>query len=479
MIEGPNGCGKTTLAWIMAGLLVPSEGVAAVAGTKARSSTCAGLSFQHACLQLERAYVRDEVADAAAVSPAEADDALVAVGLDPLVFGARRIDSLSGGEQRRVAIAGLLAQRRGLMILDEPYAGLDASGAEALTNVLAELRASGVTIVVVTHDHEGTEAIADRRIRLDQGRVVHDTASPPPAPQPIDPGERPRRAPAIHLFRVLPKPGPLHRVRAATKIAALVAIGVTLAISPEWRTIGAIAALLAVGMVVGRVPLGARPRLPRWFAIAVLFGLGINFIAGGPPNLHILGSTIGCGAALDWLRATSIAALLFVSALLVSWTTPFAEVPGALAALTRPARWLRLPVDEWVTTAAIGLRSLPLMIDEVRTLFAARRLRTPPRGEPVSQPPRAGRPPARGHRDHRGASRPRLRRGAHGSRPARGEHGPGAARRPRRVFRRGTGARARRRVRLCLIADRLIGQRAIEGMSRLFASAALPSLGRW
>ena len=187
-----------------------------------------------------------------------------------------------------------------------------------------------------------------------------------------------RALPGIHLFRVLPIPGPLHRVRAATKIAALVAIGVTLAISPEWRTIGVIAALLAVGMVVGRIPLGARPRLPRWFAIAVLFGLGINFIAGGPPNVHVLGYTIGCGAALDWLRATSIAAILFVSALLVSWTTPFAEVPGALAALTRPARWLRLPVDEWVTTAAIGLRSLPLMIDEVRTLFAARRLRTPP-----------------------------------------------------------------------------------------------------
>ncbi|HEY3832247.1 MAG TPA: ATP-binding cassette domain-containing protein, partial [Acidimicrobiia bacterium] len=155
VIEGPNGCGKSTLAWIMAGLLVPSEGIAAVAGTHARASTHAGLSFQHARLQLQRASVRDEVTDAAAVTPAEADAALAAVGLDPVVFGARRIDSLSGGEQRRVAIASLLAQQRGLVVLDEPYAGLDASGAEALTNLLAGLRASGVTIVVVTHDHEG------------------------------------------------------------------------------------------------------------------------------------------------------------------------------------------------------------------------------------------------------------------------------------------------------------------------------------
>ena len=76
----------------MAGLLVPSEGVAAVAGTKALVDLRAGLSFQHAAPQLQRGYVRDEVTDAAAVSPAQADAALVAVGLDPLVFGARRID---------------------------------------------------------------------------------------------------------------------------------------------------------------------------------------------------------------------------------------------------------------------------------------------------------------------------------------------------------------------------------------------------
>ncbi len=378
VIEGANGSGKSTLAWIIAGLVVPSEGAVTVGGERAHEARLVALSFQHARLQLQRTTVRDEVADAAQVSPAEADAMLATVGLDPHVFGARRIDDLSGGEQRRVALAGLLAQQRSVVILDEPFAGLDAAGSGALTAVLAQLRRRGATILVVTHDRGAIELMADRRVTLDAGRVVHDSAPKRVLPPLERPAGRRRRAFGMHLFRVLPSPGPLHRVGAATKLLALVAIGVVLAISPEWRTIAAVAAALAVGLFAGRVPWSARPRLPHWFGVALLVGLGVNFIAGGPPNVHVLGTTIGCGAAIDWLRATSIAAILVVAALLVSWTTPFADIPAALDALGRPARWLRLPVDEWVITTAIGMRSMPLMIEEVRTLFAARRLRATP-----------------------------------------------------------------------------------------------------
>jgi energy-coupling factor transport system permease protein len=154
-------------------------------------------------------------------------------------------------------------------------------------------------------------------------------------------------------------------------------MGVMLAVSPEWRTIAAAAAVVVLGFVAARVPWGARPRLPQWFWIVFAIGFGLNFIAGGPPNVHIAGATIGCGALIDWLRATSIALLLLAGAILVSWTTPLADVPAALAALTRPLRWVRLPVDEWLETAAVALRAMPLMTDEIRTLLAARRLRTP------------------------------------------------------------------------------------------------------
>ncbi len=384
VVQGPNGSGKTTLAWIIAGLVAPSEGEAFIAGEPARDSGHAGLSFQHARLQLQRTFVREELMDAAAVGMADADSALTSVGLDPARYGARRVDTLSGGEMRRVAIAGLLLQRRDVIILDEPFAGLDRDATEALTAMLVELRSRGVTIVMVTHDYDDRALVADRHIVLEEGRIVSDSA-PADAVAPVGTSElrRPRRSAGIHLFRVLPDEGPLHRVAAATKLVALVALGATLAVSPEWRTIAAVAGVIAVGLVGGRVPLNARPRLPRWFVAALLIGLALNFIAGGPPNVHVLGFTIGCGAAIDWLRATSIAALLLVAALLVSWTTPFADVPPALRTLTRPIRWLRVPVDEWLVTTAIGLRCLPLMTDEVRTLLAARQLRSEP---PIRRP---------------------------------------------------------------------------------------------
>src|SRR6185503_5921854 len=98
-----------------------------------------------------------------------------------------------------------------------------------------------------------------------------------PSPPTSTSSARPARASSLHLFRVLPSPGPLHRVGAAAKLVALLAIGVTLAVSPEWRTIAAMTAAVVVGLVVGRVPLGARPRLPRWFLAVLLVSLGLNF----------------------------------------------------------------------------------------------------------------------------------------------------------------------------------------------------------
>jgi energy-coupling factor transporter ATP-binding protein EcfA2 len=168
LVVGHNGSGKSTLAWIIAGLLHPSEGIVRVEGT-------VGLAFQHARLQLLRPTVLDEVRVAAHVDAIAARNALIAVGLDPLVFATKRIDELSGGQMRRVVLADALAARPRVILLDEPFAGLDAQGRQELEAVLAHIRASqGIALVIVAHDRDLPPGLVDRVVELDRGRIVRD-----------------------------------------------------------------------------------------------------------------------------------------------------------------------------------------------------------------------------------------------------------------------------------------------------------------
>ena len=173
LVVGANGSGKSTLAWILAGLLAPTEGEATLSGEPLdRAGSKVAISFQHARLQLFRPTVGADVAWGRGVEREDVDPALEAVGLDPDEIRDRRIDALSGGQQRRVALAGLLARRPELLILDEPFAGLDHEGRETLIGVLGRLRANGLAIVVVSHDYEDAEEYVDRVVALEDGRVI-------------------------------------------------------------------------------------------------------------------------------------------------------------------------------------------------------------------------------------------------------------------------------------------------------------------
>jgi energy-coupling factor transport system ATP-binding protein len=176
LIVGGNGSGKSTLAWIMAGVLRPSRGVALLGGQPVWTRVgSVGLAFQHARLQLQRATVAQDVRAAGAPDDKAAAAALAAVGLNVTELGDRRIDELSGGQQRRVALAGILARQPDVLVLDEPLAGLDEPSQEALIGVLSDLRRrQGLTVVVISHDLDGMDRVCDRVVRLDRGRVVAD-----------------------------------------------------------------------------------------------------------------------------------------------------------------------------------------------------------------------------------------------------------------------------------------------------------------
>jgi energy-coupling factor transport system ATP-binding protein len=174
IVVGPNGSGKSTLAWILAGLLTPSEGKVTIDdGPLSIADGHTAMAFQHARLQLLRPNVADDVRFGLDIDDAGVDKALSDVGLAPDRFRERRIDELSGGEQRRVALAGVLARKPRLLVLDEPLAGLDAPSREALVQVLGRMP-EDLTTVVVTHDTEDAERIADRALVLARGHVTAD-----------------------------------------------------------------------------------------------------------------------------------------------------------------------------------------------------------------------------------------------------------------------------------------------------------------
>lgn len=177
LILGGNGSGKSTLAWIMAGLTEPSTGTALLDG-KAMTAHVGdvGLAFQHSRLQLQRRTVSEDIAAAAGPETGSATvaAAMDAVGLDRSL-AARGIDSLSGGQMRRVVLAGLIARKPRVLVLDEPLAGLDPPGRDDIIEVLAGLRERGVSIIVISHDVDGMDTVCSRTIVMADGHIVSDS----------------------------------------------------------------------------------------------------------------------------------------------------------------------------------------------------------------------------------------------------------------------------------------------------------------
>jgi energy-coupling factor transport system ATP-binding protein len=102
-------------------------------------------------------------------------DALRLVGVDPDVFGRRSPFSLSGGETRRVAIAGVLAMQPEVLVLDEPAAGLDPQGKQEILGQIRTLhRERGLTVIMITHSMDEAAQLADRIVVMNRGQVAMD-----------------------------------------------------------------------------------------------------------------------------------------------------------------------------------------------------------------------------------------------------------------------------------------------------------------
>lgn len=188
-LVGASGAGKTTLLHFLNGLLRPERrGCVTIFGQDTADSRCdldalrrrVGLVFQHAHQQLFERFVGDDVAYGPrqlGLERAEVRkrvyEALSAVGLDPETFIDRHTFSLSGGEMRRVALAGVLAMQPEVLLLDEATTGLDPRGRREVHHLLRTLRDDqGVTIVLVSNDMEEVAALADTVTVLQEGQTV-------------------------------------------------------------------------------------------------------------------------------------------------------------------------------------------------------------------------------------------------------------------------------------------------------------------
>ncbi|MAU80766.1 energy-coupling factor transporter transmembrane protein EcfT [Gordonia sp. Z-3] len=175
-------------------------------------------------------------------------------------------------------------------------------------------------------------------------------------------------------LRQVPGDSMVHRLWAGTKLIVVLMLSVMTWVLPSWPSLGMVAAFVVITAVAAGIPLGAIPRPPWWF-----WGL---IIAGG-----LLNVMFGPAALIVYLRAVTLGLVLVASSILVIWTTPMADIAPAIATLMRPLRIFRLPVDEWAVAIALCLRGMPMLIDELRMLRAAHRLRP-------SAPPRSGHPAA-------------------------------------------------------------------------------------
>ena len=369
LITGENGSGKSTLAWVLAGLIKPTDGTVTIDGAPAAESVgTVALSFQHARLQLQRPTVAEDILAAAGfdakLAPEEGDTfaatSLHRVGL-PADLAGRSIDELSGGQMRRVAIAGLLASRPRVLVLDEPLAGLDRESRRGLLELLGHMRrAHGLTLVVISHDLVDMGLACTRTIEVTDGTVAPPGASPGQSAtsQPA----RPRRGGLV--FRPVPGTSALHRLGPATKIGVLAAATIASLVVPGWPTIAVLAVLLTAGVAAAKLPLAVVPRVP-WPVAGIIALGGVAAAAGGGIVLYA--------------ESMLLTALFFALSLLLIWTTRVEELPAAFTRVASPLRRLGLPVNEWAYSVTFAVRTLPLLRDEFRVLIAARRLRAPVR----------------------------------------------------------------------------------------------------
>lgn len=182
----------------------------------------------------------------------------------------------------------------------------------------------------------------------------------------------------VVLLRPVPGTSAIHELWAGTKIIVVLGFSALMAFYPDWVPLALVTILIGIAVRMARIPRGVLPSVPTWLWLLLLVGCVTAAIGGGEPYVHLGSFEIAFGGLLKFVRITVVSLVLLGLGMLVSWTTNIADIAPAVARLGRPFRFFRIPVDDWAVALALALRAFPMLLDEFRLLYAARRLRPRP-----------------------------------------------------------------------------------------------------
>ncbi|GDY90109.1 putative ABC transporter ATP-binding protein [Bifidobacteriaceae bacterium MCC01971] len=392
-LMGVNGSGKSTLVRMLCALAAPTAGSIEVAGVPVAATGRRGRNArpkpanrrQLAQLRRHVGYVMqhpehqlfaDTVAEDVAYGPrnqglAEAEVAdRVRESLDLLHIGHladRSPFDLSGGQQRLAAIAGVLACNPDVLIMDEPTASLDAQAKKRIHELLRMLKSRGVTVLIITHDWEEAEQIADRVVRMPiagaagaESISATETAFPAESVSPDKPAH-----------------SVIHRLDPRVKMVGFLAAMFTMfAVNTPLQLALGIAITLAVIAAARLNPLRVLESIHPILILLVLMGVVNLFVVRTGTPVVALGplSITDQGVAIAVLYACRFALVIILGAVFLTTTTPTA-MTDAFATLISPLNRLGIHAQEIALVMSLALRFIPTLTDETRAIVDAQSAR--------------------------------------------------------------------------------------------------------
>ncbi|MBT1182069.1 ATP-binding cassette domain-containing protein [Bifidobacterium sp. CP2] len=394
-LMGANGSGKSTLLRLVCALDKPDAGTIVVDGMRvdtakrrdrAKLRRTVGLVMQHPERQLFADTVRDDVAYGptnqhlpASEIAARVDAALRLARLDGLAD--RSPFDLSGGQQRLAAIAGVVACRPKLLVMDEPTAGLDTDGRERVYRLIDDLHAQGVTVLVVTHSYAEAHRVADRIVDMreisrlagdaDAGATDDVRGSELQPPHPVShavPGAVPRDAGRL---------SPIARLDPRVKMTAfLVAMFSAFGIGDARQLLLGVAFTAGVAAASRIGPARLLGSVRVFLGLFAVMGLLNVFFVRTGDVLFAIGPVpvTDDGVATAVLYACRFALVIILGAVFLATTTPTA-ITDAFAALLSPLRRLGVHTQEIALVLSLALRFIPTLTIEAQAVADAQAAR--------------------------------------------------------------------------------------------------------